>query len=84
MQINQREGHMRPVTKPVKTLIATVAIASLALALNLATMPSAHATPEMAKGKACDTCHTGAPPTKANAKKEEPKKDAPKKDAPKK
>ena len=75
---------MRPVTKPVKTLIATVAVASLALAVNLATMPSAHATPEMAKGKACNTCHTGTPPTKANAKKEEPKKGEPKKEEAKK
>jgi hypothetical protein len=28
---------------------------------------SAHATPKLAKGKPCGSCHTGSPPSKSNA-----------------
>jgi hypothetical protein len=31
--------------------------------------PYAHATPEIAKGRPCSTCHTGTPPSKSNLKK---------------
>ena len=41
---------------------------AIALVLTLA-MPGAQATPELGKGKKCDTCHTGTPPSKDNAKK---------------
>jgi len=32
-------------------------------------MPHAQATPAIAKGKPCSTCHAGSPPSKANLKK---------------
>src|SRR3974377_1511869 len=32
-------------------------------------IPSAQATPAIAKGKPCSTCHAGSPPGKANLKK---------------
>jgi len=31
--------------------------------------PNAQATPAIAKGKPCNTCHAGSPPSKANLKK---------------
>jgi cytochrome c551/c552 len=31
--------------------------------------PNAQATPAIAKGKPCGTCHTGSPPSKSNVKK---------------
>ena len=34
-------------------------------------MPNAQATPAIAKGKRCSTCHAGSPPSKANLKKSE-------------
>jgi hypothetical protein len=41
----------------------------LALVMLTFTMPHAKATPQLANGKPCDTCHTGSPPSKANVKK---------------
>jgi hypothetical protein len=32
-------------------------------------IPTAQATPAIAKGKPCGTCHAGSPPSKANLKK---------------
>ena len=62
---------MQPATKTgiVATVIGTVIIFFLTLAMNSLTMSSAQATPQMAKGKPCNTCHTGSPPNKSNVKK---------------
>jgi len=43
-------------------LILAIAVASLA-------MSAAHATPDIGKGKPCQTCHKGSPPTKSNVKR---------------
>ena len=69
---------MRPATKTVTAVTGTVAIVFLALA-----MGSAQATPQLAKGKACTTCHTAMPATKDNVK-EDAKKDGAKKEEEKK
>jgi hypothetical protein len=37
--------------------------------MNSLTLSSAQATPKLAKGKPCGTCHTGSPPSKSNLKK---------------
>jgi hypothetical protein len=50
-------------------VIGTVIIFFLTLAMNSLTMSSAQATPKLAKGKPCGTCHTGSPPSKSNLKK---------------
>ena len=63
--------------QPAKTLkfvfvsgIATVATLFLTLAaLQFAAVP-ADATPALAKGKACKTCHTSGKPSKSDVKKE--------------
>ena len=62
---------MQPATKTgiVATVIGTVIIFFLTLAMNSLTMSSAQATPQIAKGKPCTTCHTGSPPNKSNVKK---------------
>jgi hypothetical protein len=62
---------MQPATKTgiVATVIGTVIIFFLTLAMNSLTMSNAQATPQMAKGKPCNTCHTGSPPNKSNVKK---------------
>ena len=63
---------------PLKTTLLAAA-AGLAAAALLAitgltvTSQDAAATPALAKGRACPVCHTGAPPTKANVKKNHPK-----------
>jgi hypothetical protein len=31
--------------------------------------PEGQATPTLAKGKPCTTCHTGSPPTKSNVRR---------------
>lgn len=58
----------------MKTTIKTTAIGAaavflLAVAINSMTVSIAKATPQLAQGKACNACHTGAPPSKANVKK---------------
>jgi hypothetical protein len=58
----------------IKSGLLSVAIAALALffltvATSSLTMSGAQATPAIAKGKPCGTCHTGSPPSKANLKK---------------
>jgi hypothetical protein len=62
---------MQPATKTgiVTTVIGTVIIFFLTFAMNSLTISSAQATPQIAKGKACNTCHTGSPPSKSNLKK---------------
>ena len=62
---------MGPATKTgiVTAVIGTVIVFLLTLAMNSLTMPTAQATPQIAKGKPCKTCHTGSPPSKSNVKK---------------
>ena len=62
---------MQPATKTgiVTTVIGTVIIFFLTLAVNSLTMSSAQATAKIAKGKPCNTCHTASPPSKSNVKK---------------
>ncbi|MGA7580824.1 MAG: hypothetical protein WBW59_05925 [Pseudolabrys sp.] len=62
---------MQPATKTgiVTAVIGTVIVFLLTLAMNSLTMPTAQATPQIAKGKPCKTCHTGSPPSKSNVKK---------------
>ena len=57
-----------------KTRIATTAIGAavvfvLTIAMNSLTVSTAKATPQIAQGKPCGTCHTGSPPSKSNLKK---------------
>jgi len=53
----------------VTTVISTVIVFFLSLAMTLLTTPIAQATPQMANGKPCNTCHSGSPATKSNVKK---------------
>jgi hypothetical protein len=41
----------------------------LTLAMISMTVPTAKATPQIASGKPCNTCHEGTPPNKGNVKK---------------
>lgn len=81
-QIYDRESNMQLAAKTngiVRTLVGTAIAVSLTFAASSLMMSSAQATPQMAKGQKCDTCHTGAPPSKDNAKKADTKKDDTKK-----
>ncbi len=62
---------MQPATQTgiVTAVVGTVIVFFLALAMNSLTMSSAQATAKIAKGKPCNTCHTGSPPSKSNVKK---------------
>jgi hypothetical protein len=62
---------MLPATKTgnVTTVIGTVIIFFLTLAMSSLTISSALATPQIAKGKPCTACHKGSPPSKSNVKK---------------
>lgn len=58
-------------SKAIKSAIVRGSVAVATLALLTATMltfetPSANATPAIAKGKPCTTCHAGSPPSKSN------------------
>ena len=56
-------------TRIVTTAIGTAVVFFLTLAMNSLTVSIAKATPQLAKGKPCNTCHEGSPPTKSNVKK---------------
>jgi hypothetical protein len=58
----------------VTAVIGAVAFFFLTVAMSSLTVPSAQATPAIAKGKPCSTCHAGSPPSKANLKKKKKKK----------
>ena len=45
------------------------AVALVLFAVLTFAVPNAQATPAIAKGKPCGTCHAGSPPSKANLKK---------------
>ena len=55
------EDDMRPATKTaiVTAVIGTVVVFFLTVAMSSLTLPSAQATPAIAKGKPCKNCHTG-------------------------
>lgn len=53
----------------VSGFIGTAALALLTFAMLTFATPDANATPAIAKGKPCGTCHTGSPPNKSNVKK---------------
>lgn len=61
-------------TSATKTRIATTAIGAaavfaLTIVMTSMTVSTAKATPQIAQGKPCGTCHTGSPPSKGNVKK---------------
>jgi hypothetical protein len=62
---------MQPVTRTgiVARVIGAGFVFFLALAMNSLMMSSVQATPAIAKGKPCGTCHKGSPPSKSNLKK---------------
>ncbi len=53
----------------VSVAIGAVGLSFLAAAMSSLSLSSAQATPAIAKGKPCGTCHTGSPPSKSNLKK---------------
>jgi cytochrome c551/c552 len=53
----------------VSAVIGAVALFFLTVAMSSLTVSSAQATPAIAKGKPCGTCHAGSPPSKSNLKK---------------
>ena len=53
----------------VSAVIAAVALFFLTVAMSSLTVSSAEATPAIAKGKPCTTCHAGSPPSKSYLKK---------------
>ena len=57
---------MRTMKKITSAFVAVGAVAFLAGAMLSFTAPSANATPAIAKGKPCTTCHAGSPPSKSN------------------
>ena len=63
--------HCREATKPAFTSIVTgtTMLFLPAFAMLTFTTPHAQATPALAKGLPCNTCHTGSPPSKSNVKK---------------
>jgi hypothetical protein len=56
-------------TTIVRTFIGATILFFLTLSLNSLMISTAQATPQLAKGKPCQTCHTGSPPSKSNVKK---------------
>jgi hypothetical protein len=59
-------------------VLSVIAAGATAVLLTVATVPftapSADATPAIAKGKACKSCHSSAKPSKADVKKKKKKK----------
>ena len=49
-------------------VLATVAMALLTFSIVQFAAPSAEATPALAKGKACKTCHTSSKPSRSDVK----------------
>ena len=61
---------MRRATKiGIVTIIGGVVVFFLTLTLNSLTVSTAQATPQLANGKPCNSCHEGSPPSKSNVKK---------------
>jgi Mn2+/Fe2+ NRAMP family transporter len=52
-----------------RIIIGTMTMFLLACAIIAFTTPNVQATPQIAKGKPCNTCHEGSPPSKSNVKK---------------
>ena len=53
----------------VSGFVGTATLVLLTFAMLTFATPDAQATPAIAKGKPCNTCHTGSPPSKSNVKK---------------
>ena len=54
----------------IKVAVVAVAVgAFLTLTLPLFETQQAQATPAIAKGRPCSTCHSGSPPSKKNLKR---------------
>jgi len=49
--------------------VGTAALVLLTFAMLTFATSNAQATPAIAKGKPCSTCHAGSPPSKSNLKK---------------
>jgi hypothetical protein len=62
---------MQPAIKTwvVTTVIGAVVVFFMTVAMSSLTISSAQATPQIAKGKPCGTCHSGSPPSKKNLKR---------------
>ena len=52
-----------------RVTINAMTVFLLACVVIALTTPNVHATPQLAKGKPCNTCHEGSPPSKSNVKK---------------
>ena len=48
--------------------VCTVTLAFVTFAMLTFATPNAQATPALAKGKPCGSCHRGSPPSKSNVK----------------
>jgi hypothetical protein len=53
----------------VSGFVGTATLVLLTFTMLTFTTPSADATPEIAKGRPCSTCHAGSPPSKSNLRK---------------
>ena len=53
----------------VSGFVGTATLALLTFAMLTFATPTADATPDIAKGRPCSTCHAGSPPSKSNLKK---------------
>jgi len=53
----------------VRGIVSIMTVFLLAFATIALTTPNAQATPAIAKGKPCKTCHSGSPPSKSNLKR---------------
>lgn len=50
----------------IRGTVVTAAVAALGFAMLTVATPSAMATPAIAKGQPCTTCHAGSPPSAGN------------------
>ena len=53
----------------MRGIVGTMTGVLLAFIMIALTTPNVQATPAIAKGKPCKTCHAGSPPSKSNVKK---------------
>src|SRR3974390_2461981 len=57
----------------MRGFVGAVTLVFFTFAVLTFAIPTAQATPAIAKGKPCGTCHAGSPPSKANLKKVTPR-----------
>jgi hypothetical protein len=53
----------------IRVTLSATTLFLLACVVIAFTTPNVKATPQIANGKPCTTCHEGAPPSKSNVKK---------------